>query len=286
MNIKNNVTFFEDVNIKGLKEIKVEETGVLNLRLKADGTINVKGEGEIAKADHAFIGNDMIIQGEGNGVDTAGTLNFVTNGIGKKIYVDMTDIELKNLYIKTSSPIDGYKITDRENIILGAYGSLNEIYRPENTRTNKRYESLNNIYKGIYSSTDENLNALRALISFNNFGNNYEENMSDDEQLKLGAGYDHPFIFNQDKDQAILYHEATGRKLTVSTSLPGAQIYSANYLDGRIGKYGIVYARRFALCIETQNLPDAINIEEDPTTILKKGEVYDEITSYKFEVIK
>ena len=37
---------------------------------------------------------------------------------------------------------------------------------------------------------------------------------------------------------------------------------------------------------ETQNLPDAINIEEDPTTILKKGEVYDEITSYKFEVIK
>lgn len=109
---------------------------------------------------------------------------------------------------------------------------------------------------------------------------------SDDEQLKLGAGYDHPFIFNQDKDQAILYHEATGRKLTVSTSLPGAQIYSANYLDGRIGKYGIVYPRRFALCIETQNLPDAINIEEDPTTILKKGEVYDEITSYKFEVIK
>ena len=189
MNIKNNVTFFEDVNIKGLKEIKVEETGVLNLRLKADGTINVKGEGEIAKADHAFIGNDMIIQGEGNGVDTAGTLNFVTNGIGKKIYVDMTDIELKNLYIKTSSPIDGYKITDRENIILGAYGSLNEIYRPENTRTNKRYESLNNIYKGIYSSTDENLNALRALISFNNFGNNYEENMSDDEQLKNLMSY-------------------------------------------------------------------------------------------------
>ena len=42
----------------------------------------------------------------------------------------------------------------------------------------------------------------------------------------------------------------------------------------------------YALCIETQNLPDAINIEEDPTTILKKGEVYDEITSYKFEVIK
>ena len=189
MNIKNNVTFFEDVNIKGLKEIKVGETGVLNLRLENTGrTADVEGS-LIPKAKHALLGNDMIIQGEGNGVDTAGTLNFVTNGIGKKIYVDMTDIELKNLYIKTSSPIDGYKITDRENIILGAYGSLNEIYRPENTRTNKRYESLNNIYKGIYSSTDENLNALRALISFNNFGNNYEENMSNDEQLKNLMSY-------------------------------------------------------------------------------------------------
>ena len=109
---------------------------------------------------------------------------------------------------------------------------------------------------------------------------------SDDEQLKLGAGYDHPFIFNQDHDQVVLYHEKTGRKLTVSTTLPGAQIYSANYLDGRVGKYGIAYPRRYAMCIETQNLPDAINIEENPTTILKKGEVYDESTSYTFEVIK
>lgn len=109
---------------------------------------------------------------------------------------------------------------------------------------------------------------------------------SDDEQLRLGAGYDHPFIFNQDHDQVVLFHEKTGRKLTVSTTLPGAQIYSANYLDGRIGKYGISYPRRYAMCIETQNLPDAINIEENPTTILKKGEVYDESTSYTFEVIK
>lgn len=109
---------------------------------------------------------------------------------------------------------------------------------------------------------------------------------SDDEQLKLGAGYDHPFIFNQDKNQVVLYHEETKRKLTVSTTLPGAQIYSANYLDGRIGKYGIAYPKRYALCIETQNLPDAINIEDVPTTILKKGDLYDETTSYKFEVVK
>lgn len=106
------------------------------------------------------------------------------------------------------------------------------------------------------------------------------------DQLTAGNGFDHPFIFSALKDQAILEHEESGRRLTVSTTLPGAQIYTANFLDGRLGKYGQHYYKRDAVCIETQNLPDAIHIEEKPTTILKKGEVYDETTSYKFEVIK
>ena len=84
----------------------------------------------------------------------------------------------------------------------------------------------------------------------------------------------------------ILQHPATGRCLTVSTTLPGAQIYTANYLDGRLGKYGQHYYERDAVCIETQNLPDAIHIEKNPSTILRKGETYDEMTSYRFEVKK
>lgn len=108
----------------------------------------------------------------------------------------------------------------------------------------------------------------------------------DEEQLVLGKGFDHPFIFHAKENQVVLEHQPTGRRLTVSTTLPGAQIYTANYLDGRIGKYGQHYQERDAICIETQNLPDAIHLEEHPTTILKKGETYDEMTSYKFEVIK
>ena len=108
----------------------------------------------------------------------------------------------------------------------------------------------------------------------------------EDEQLTLGNGFDHPFIFNTDKDQAVLIHEESGRKLTVSTTLPGAQVYTANYLDGRAGKYGETYDARDAVCIETSNLPDAIHLEENPSTILRKGEEFDETTSYKFEVIK
>ena len=108
----------------------------------------------------------------------------------------------------------------------------------------------------------------------------------EDEQLKLGNGFDHPFLFSTKEKQVVLKHEESGRCLIVSTTLPGAQIYTANFLDGRLGKYGQHYYKRDAVCIETQNLPDAIHLEEKPTTILKKGEVYDENTSYQFKVIK
>lgn len=108
----------------------------------------------------------------------------------------------------------------------------------------------------------------------------------DDEQLKIGKGFDHPFLFDTQSNQVILTHEPTGRQLIVSTTLPQAQIYTANYLDGRLGKYGERYYARDAVCIETQNMPDAIRLEEHPTTLLKKGETYDEITSYQFKVIQ
>ena len=106
----------------------------------------------------------------------------------------------------------------------------------------------------------------------------------DDEQLIKGNGFDHPFIFDEKENQVILYDEKSGRELIVSTTLPGAQIYTANYLDGRLGKNGHRYEARDAVCIETQNLPDAIHLEKEPSTILKKGEVYDETTSYQFKV--
>lgn len=105
-----------------------------------------------------------------------------------------------------------------------------------------------------------------------------------DEQLQLARGYDHPFIFNSKENQVSLYCKDTGIELIVSTTLPQAQIYSANYLDGRLGKNGKPMNARDAICIETQNMPDSIHNEENSTVILKKGEVYDEVTSYQLKV--
>lgn len=105
-------------------------------------------------------------------------------------------------------------------------------------------------------------------------------------QLITARGYDHPFVFNTDKNQAELYSPETGIKLTVSTTYPSAQVYSANYLDGQLDKYGYTMHPQDALCIETSYLPDSIHKEEKPKVILKANKKFKEETVYTFEVTK
>ena len=55
-------------------------------------------------------------------------------------------------------------------------------------------------------------------------------------------------------------HPVSGRVLEVSTSQPGVQFYTANFLDGSlVGKGGASYRKHSAFCLETQNWPDAVN---------------------------
>ena len=62
---------------------------------------------------------------------------------------------------------------------------------------------------------------------------------------------------------AILSHPPTGRCLRVSTSAPGMQVYTANYLDGSspppaLCKDGARYDQWQGICLETQTYPDSI----------------------------
>ena len=47
--------------------------------------------------------------------------------------------------------------------------------------------------------------------------------------------------------------------MTVDSTQPGVQIYTANFLSGQKGKSGVDYERHSCVCFETQNWPDAIN---------------------------
>lgn len=111
-----------------------------------------------------------------------------------------------------------------------------------------------------------------------------ESLISDDKNIQLGNGLDHPFVFNSSSNQVVLYSPSSGIEMIVSTDLPQAQIYSANYLDGRLGKGTKRYDKHAGVCIETQNMPDAIHLEKNPSTILRKGERYLSNTSFIFKV--
>ena len=78
----------------------------------------------------------------------------------------------------------------------------------------------------------------------------------------------------------------SGRTLRISTTEPGIQFYSGNFLKGQNGKDGKTYAHRSALCLETQHFPDSVNHDSFPSTILKPGDEYMSSTSYTFGVAK
>ena len=79
-------------------------------------------------------------------------------------------------------------------------------------------------------------------------------------------GYDHNFVLNNQSGKlalpATLKDPKSGRVLEVHTTEPGIQFYSGNFLFGQEGKGGKTYAKRSAVCLETQHFPDS----PDPST--------------------
>lgn len=110
----------------------------------------------------------------------------------------------------------------------------------------------------------------------------------DDEQLKFGKGYDHCWVLNKYDGKTLrkiaeLYEPNSGRVVEVSTTEPGIQLYSGNFLDGTlIGKSGVVYKHRSGLCLETQHYPDSPNKPSFPSVVLNPGETYTTTTVYTF----
>ena len=118
-----------------------------------------------------------------------------------------------------------------------------------------------------------------------------------DEQLRYGRGYDHNFVLNKGGQggqggtggdmtlAARVYEPTTGRVMEISTTEPGLQFYSGNFLDGTLrGKHGVVYGHRSGFAMETQHFPDSPNKPAFPSTILRPGEEYRSRTIYRFGV--
>ncbi|CAM4009407.1 MULTISPECIES: aldose epimerase family protein [Pseudoalteromonas] len=111
---------------------------------------------------------------------------------------------------------------------------------------------------------------------------------ADDEQLKLGKGYDHNFVLKSQPNHDLIeaakvYEPSSGRTLTVYTEEPAVQFYSGNFLDGSSKQAsGLVHKLRSGFCLEPQHFPDAPNQPTFPSTTLLPGEVYSTRIVYEF----
>ncbi|MGO8675302.1 MAG: aldose epimerase family protein [Limisphaerales bacterium] len=100
-------------------------------------------------------------------------------------------------------------------------------------------------------------------------------------------GYDNNFVLDGGGKAlamaARVCEPKSGRVMEMSTTEPGVQLYTANFLDGSLtGKRGVVYRRHAALCLEAQHYPDSVNQPKFPSIILRSGQAYRQTTVHKF----
>ncbi|MFD5939519.1 aldose epimerase family protein [Streptomyces griseus] len=102
----------------------------------------------------------------------------------------------------------------------------------------------------------------------------------------VGAGRDQNFVLAQGTAgaepfgpvAAELYDAWSGRLLTVRTTEPGLQLYTADHFDGR------PFGPCAGIALETQHFPDSPNRPEFPSTVLRPGEEFLSRTEYAFSV--
>ncbi|WP_338908266.1 aldose epimerase family protein [Streptomyces nigra] len=97
---------------------------------------------------------------------------------------------------------------------------------------------------------------------------------------KVGSGYDHNFALDKGvtkdaREVAELYDPSSGRVLTVSTTEPGLQLYTADQIEEP-------FSPGDGVALETQHFPDSPNRPDFPSTVLRPGEVYRSETVYAF----
>ena len=107
------------------------------------------------------------------------------------------------------------------------------------------------------------------------------------QMIKECNGYDFNYCLERETENglehfAYVYDKESGRKMDCYTTLPGVQLYTCCHftLNGKR-----VYGDHCSLCLETQRFPNSPNCPSYPSTTLKAGETWHEITVYKFSVV-
>lgn len=128
-----------------------------------------------------------------------------------------------------------------------------------------------------------------TALDFRDFHPVGERIDQDDPQIQAGKGYDHNFVVRGPADVlrpcAQVRDPKSGRTMDVSTTMPGVQLYTGNFLTSMAGKEGVHYDRRSGLCLETQYFPNSVNCPSFPSPVYQAGQPFRHTTVYRFGVM-
>ncbi|MCQ2354081.1 MAG: galactose mutarotase [Clostridia bacterium] len=114
---------------------------------------------------------------------------------------------------------------------------------------------------------------------------------SNDEDIRIGGGVDHCFVFTVDgdreKSRVTVFSPASDLRMDVFTDRPCVQFYTGNFLGDEKFPFrgGIPQKRRHAFCLETEGMPDAINHKNFINCTLSIGDVWKTETEYRFTAL-
>lgn len=101
-----------------------------------------------------------------------------------------------------------------------------------------------------------------------------------DPQINIGLGVDHNFVIRKSKGtgpkRALTMSEPrNGRSVTLLTTEPGVQVYTGNFLSGRVkGKGNRLMRQGDGVAFEPQKFPDSPNQPQFPSARLDPGQTY------------
>ncbi|MCL1123776.1 aldose epimerase family protein [Shewanella surugensis] len=105
-------------------------------------------------------------------------------------------------------------------------------------------------------------------------------------QMRLAGGYDINYIIGLNdgklKPHAVVCCAETGIKLVVKSTQPCLQFYTGNNLNNTPARDGTRLKKHGGFCLEAQDYPNGMNVDNLLVKPLKAGELYHQVIEYHF----
>ena len=237
-----------------------------------------------------FIGFDKVVWKANIIKDEALELSYISKD-GEEGFPGELQVKVKFILTEDNAlKIEYYAVSDKDTVVnltnhsyfnLSGHGSGSVLYH-ELMLKSDYFTVINE--EGL--PTGEIRSVKGTPLDFSNFKSIGSEVDSDDEQIVIGSGYDHNFAIVSDgktpEKFAEVYDNVSGRAMEVYTTKPGVQLYIGNFLNNQPGKQGTIYGKRSGLCLETQYYPNSLKHTSFPSPVLRAGDEYRHVTTYKF----